>query len=123
MQKNKTIPRDIARAKLREKLVPYLFISPFLISFSIFFIFPAGYSLMLSFHKYKGYGKMTYIGLKNYASLLRYSAFWKAIDNTMFYFVVHLIPVMGLAFLFALLLQNHKLGRLRSVFKPILFMP
>lgn len=119
----KSIPRDIARAKLREKLVPYLFISPFLISFCIFFVFPAGYSLMLSFHKYRGYGKMTFVGLNNYASLLRYSAFWKAIGNTLFYFLVHLIPVMGFAFLFAILLQNEGLGRLRSIYKPILFMP
>lgn len=123
MQKNYAIPRDIARAKRREKLVPYLFIFPFVLSFCIFFVYPAGYSLMLSFTKYRGYGKMTFIGLKNYQSLLRYSAFWKAIDNTMFYFLVHLIPVMGFAFLFAILLQNEGLGRLRSVFKPILFMP
>ena len=123
MQKKKTISKDIARAKMREKLVPYLFISPFLISFCTFFVFPAGYSLMLSFYKYRGYGTMKFVGWNNYASLLKYSAFWKAINNTLFYFLVHLIPVMGLAFLFAILLQNEKLGRMRSVFKPILFMP
>lgn len=118
-----TLPSDIARAKRREKLVPYLFISPFILSFLVFFVFPAGYSLVLSFFKYRGYGKATFVGLSNYNALLHYSAFWKSIGNTLFYFLMHLIPVMGCAFLFAILLQNEKLGWRRSIFKPVLFMP
>ena len=83
-----TLPRETARSKRHEKMVPYLFIAPFLISFAVFFVFPAGYSLVLSFFKYKGYGKATFVGLNNYHSLLHYSAFWKAIGNTLFYFLV-----------------------------------
>lgn len=118
-----TLPRETARSKRHEKMVPYLFIAPFLISFAAFFVFPAGYSLVLSFFKYKGYGKATFVGLNNYHSLLHYSAFWKAIGNTLFYFLVHLLPVMGFAFLFAVLLQSERIGKIRSVFKPILFLP
>lgn len=118
-----TLPRETARSKLHEKMVPYLFIAPFLISFAVFFVFPAGYSLVLSFFKYKGYGKATFVGLNNYHSLLHYSAFWKAIGNTLFYFLVHLLPVMGFAFLFAVLLQSERIGKIRNVFKPILFLP
>lgn len=118
-----TLPRETARSKRHEKIVPYLFIAPFLISFAVFFVFPAGYSLVLSFFKYKGYGKATFVGLNNYHSLLHYSAFWKAIGNTLFYFLVHLLPVMGFAFLFAVLLQSERIGKIRNVFKPILFLP
>ena len=118
-----TLPRETARSKRHEKMVPYLFIAPFLISFAVFFVFPAGYSLVLSFFKYNGYGKATFVGLNNYHSLLHYSAFWKAIGNTLFYFLVHLLPVMGFAFLFAVLLQSERIGKIRSVFKPILFLP
>ena len=118
-----TLPRETARSKRHEKMVPYLFIAPFLISFAVFFVFPAGYSLVLSFFKYKGYGKATFVGLNNYHSLLHYSAFWKAIGNTLFYFLVHLLPVMGFAFLFAVLLQSERIGKIRNVFKPILFLP
>ena len=119
----KALSREIARSRRHEKMVPYLFIAPFLISFALFFVFPAGYSLVLSFFKYRGYGKATFVGLNNYSSLLHYSAFWKAIGNTLFYFLVHLLPVMGFAFLFAVLLQSDRLGRIRSVFKPVLFLP
>lgn len=118
-----TLPRETARSKRHEKMVPYLFIAPFLISFAVFFVFPVGYSLVLSFFKYKGYGKATFVGLNNYHSLLHYSAFWKAIGNTLFYFLVHLLPVMGFAFLFAVLLQSERIGKIRNVFKPILFLP
>lgn len=118
-----TLSRETARSKRHEKMVPYLFIAPFLISFAVFFVFPAGYSLVLSFFKYKGYGKATFVGLNNYHSLLHYSAFWKAIGNTLFYFLVHLLPVMGFAFLFAVLLQSERIGKIRNVFKPILFLP
>lgn len=117
------LPRDIRRAKARERLIPYLFIAPFVISFLLFFAAPALYSLVLSFFRYRGYGKATFVGLDNYLSLLNYKAFWKAIGNTLFYFLCHLVPVMGLSFLFAILLQSERLGRLRSVFKPILFLP
>ena len=118
-----TLPRDIRYARMREKMVPYLFIAPFVISFLLFFAFPALYSFVLSFFRYRGYGKATFIGLGNYLSLLKYKAFWKAIGNTLFYFLVHLIPVMGLSFLFAIMLQSERLGRLRSIFKPVLFLP
>ncbi len=111
------------RERNRDGIVPYLFILPFVLSFLIFFAFPAGYSLVLSFFKYKGYGAAKFVGLRNYASLLRYSAFWKAIGNTLFYFLVHLVPVMGGAFLFAVLLQSGSLGKWQKVFKPVLFLP
>ena len=104
-------------------MVPYLFILPYLISFVLFFAFPAGYSFVLSFFNYKGYGVARFVGLQNYISLLNYSGFWKSIGNTLFYFGVHLIPVMGGAFLFALLLQSTVLGKWQKVFKPILFLP
>ncbi len=118
-----TISRKTAFSQLGDKMVPYLFIAPFLVSFIVFFAFPAGYSLILSFFKYKGYGKTTFVGLNNYNSLLQYSAFWKAVGNTMLYFLMHLLPVMGFAFIFAVLLQSERIGKVRKVLKPILFLP
>ena len=109
--------------KINKKLIPYLFITPFLIAFVLFFLYPAGYSLYLSFLRYKGYGTATFVGFNNYISLLSYSAFWKSLGNTLFYFVAHFIPVMGGAFLFALALQSKAIGKAQKVLKPILFLP
>ena len=57
----------------KKTIIPYLFITPFLIAFVLFFVYPAGYSLYLSFLQYKGYGEATFVGLNNYKSLLTYA--------------------------------------------------
>ncbi len=104
------------------KLAPYLFIMPFLISFIIFFAVPSIYSLVLSLFKYKGYGGMKFVGFDNYLSLLQYGTFWKAIGNTLFIYVVHIIPVMVISFLLAVALNSGRVFLSRYV-KGILFLP
>ena len=47
-------------------LAPYLFISPFILSFLLLFLGPALYALGVSFYRFRGYGKATWLGLKNY---------------------------------------------------------
>lgn len=106
-----------------ERITPYLFIAPFIISFLLFFAFPALYSLVLSFFKYKGYGEAKFIGFGNYKTLLKYSAFWKSIRNTLFYFVGHIVPVMVGAFVSALILSSKRMQRVQKIFKPLLFLP
>jgi len=100
-----------------------MMILPFLIAFIVLFAYPAGYSLFLSFQKYRGFGAMRYVGLSNYSSLLKYSGFWKAVDNTFYYFVLHLIPCLGLGFLVAVMLQANCIKRHQRIIKPILFLP
>jgi ABC-type sugar transport system permease subunit len=104
-------------------LAPYLFIAPFLLSFIVFFVFPAGYSLVLSFFSYKGYGEARFTGLDNYKSLLAYSGFWQAVRNTIFYFAAHVVPVMVISFLLAILLHSALIGRSKTLVKPLLFLP
>ena len=111
------------RSLKSEKITPYLFIAPFAISFLLFFAFPAMYSLALSFFKYRGYGEARFVGFDNYKTLLNYSAFWKAIRNTLFYFLGHIIPVMVGAFVFALILSSKRMRRVQKIFKPLLFLP
>lgn len=107
----------------RKKYMPYLFIMPFMISFLLFFAIPALYSLALSFLNYKGYGQAKFVGISNYGALFSYSAFWKAIKNTIFYFLAHLIPVMAGAFLIALAMQTKFMRRMQKIFKPVIFLP
>ena len=103
-------------------LAPYLFISPFLISFLVLFVGPALYSLVLSFFRYKGYGDARFIGLSNYTATINYHVFWTLLRNTVFYWIAHVIPLMTIAFLLAVLVRS-KLVRAKSFFKPIIFLP
>lgn len=114
--------RSRRRTRWADTLAPYLFVAPFVLSFLLLFVGPAVYSLVLSFYKYKGYGKATYVGLDNYDSILHYHLFWTMLKNTIFYWLAHVIPLMVISFLIALLVRS-KLIKHKSIYKPIIFLP
>ena len=114
--------RTKKQQKARLKLAPYLFVIPFILFFLILFIGPTVYSLILSFYRYRGYGPATFIGLQNYVALFQYDVFWQELWNTVFYWLVHVFPMMFLAFFLALLVRS-RLAKLPNVVKPILFLP
>lgn len=109
----------------KDKLVPYLFIAPFLISFLLFFIVPSVYSFYLSFTKYPGYGEAKWIGMGNYKNILTYGRFHSALGRTFFYWLVKFIPVTVISFLMAYCLRTKVMlgNSLSKVIKPILFLP
>ncbi len=107
----------------KDRIVPFLFLLPFFVSYVMFFLFPAGYSFVLSFFRFKGYGKAVFIGLDNYVKLFTYSTMWTSLGNTFFYFFSHLVPVMTLSFLLALAVKSKLLSRSRKFYKVIIFLP
>lgn len=111
------------RSKLKHKAVPYLFLAPFMLLYTLFFFWPAVYSLVLSFYKYSGYGKPKWVGLQNYVNLFKYETMWHALGNTVFYFVFSFIPIMVFSFLLAYAVRSNYARRLRSVYKPLIFLP
>jgi ABC-type sugar transport system permease subunit len=116
------------RAQLRRKIrwrdasVPYLFISPFVISFLVLFVGPVVYSFVLSFFRYKGYGPAKFTGIANYETILQYHVFWTVLGNTFFYWLFHVIPMLAIAFLLAVLVRS-KLVKWQSFYKPVIFLP
>lgn len=105
-----------------EKLVPYLFVSPFILAFLILFLGPALYALVVSFFRYAGYGSMTFIGLYNYIATLDYRIFWMGLRNTLFYWIAHTIPMMTIAFGLALIVSNRYI-QFRKFFKTMIYLP
>jgi ABC-type sugar transport system permease subunit len=110
------------KGRLVDLIAPYLFISPFIISFLTFFAGPAVYSLVLSLYRYRGYGEARFVGLRNYEATLNYHVFWTTLSNTLFYWIVHAIPLLAFAFLLAVFVRS-KLVPFKSFFKPIFFIP
>ncbi len=105
-----------------DKLFPYLFISPFILSYLVLFLGPALYSLVLSFFRFKGYGDATFIGISNYTTILDYHVFWTELGNTIFYWLAHVFPMMIIAFLLAVLVRS-KLVKHKRLVKPLIFLP
>lgn len=115
-----------ARRRLRSRLVdtaaPYLFIAPFLVSFLLFFAVPSITSVALSFFRYRGYGPARFVGLQNYSSLLDSPDFWQSVRNTGFYWLVPMVPLLGGAFVLAVLVRT-KVARFARGFRALLFVP
>ncbi len=119
----KTSSAKTKQKKKKASKAPYVFLLPFIVVYLATFLFPALYSLVLSFYKYKGYGTAKFVGFNNYKSLLNYSTMWKCLGNTLFYFIMSYIPTMLISFCLAVLVRSKTLKRFQRFYKPIIFMP
>ena len=65
---------------------PYLFLSPFLLLFAIFGLFPLLFSFAMAFMRWdpiEGLGAMRFAGLSNFTFTLGDPWFWKSLGNTL----------------------------------------
>ncbi|MDH2430530.1 sugar ABC transporter permease [Sphaerisporangium sp. TRM90804] len=79
------------RGRNRGGLTALLFLSPWLIGFSVFFAYPLLATVYFSFHRYDLF-TLEWVGLLNYRYLLRDEAAWTAIRNTL-WLVVVMVPL------------------------------
>ena len=110
------------RLRLGDTLAPYLFIAPFLVSFTVFFALPSVYSVVLSFFRYNGYTAAQWVGLANYRALFDSPDFRQAAVNTAFYWLVPLVPMLVGAFGLAMAARS-RLARGGWLYKPLIFVP
>lgn len=110
--------------------VPYLFLAPAVLLFTLFLLVPVGYAVHLSLRKVKvsglGLGRNArteiFTGLDNYRAALSDPDLWSGSLRVLAYGAL-LIPVMlGLALLFALLLDRPRVG-LRRFSRIAIFLP
>lgn len=103
-----------------QKVAPYIFILPFIITFAAFFIYPVITTVIMSFQKVAGQ-QSTFVGLKNYQTLLN-PIFYKSVLNSVFYTIVTLCLMIPIPMLLAAALNN-KLMKCKTVFRSIMFIP
>jgi ABC-type sugar transport system permease subunit len=89
--------------RFQQKMAPYLFVAPFLLSFMVFGLYPIFKSLVLSLYATSGPKDAVFVGLGNFRFLMGDPDFWIAVKNTLVYafFSVFLqLPIaLGLAIL------------------------
>src|SRR5450432_4382164 len=100
----------------------YLFISPFFILFLIFALYPILFSMFLSVNEWKGLGPMNFVGLNNFAQLLKDTVFWGSMVNGVIIFALN-VPIMTLLALVLAVILNSKRVRGFRFFRMIIFMP
>ncbi len=102
-----------------QKLAPYVFILPFALTVVLFWMFPIGNGILLSFQDVL---KDEWVGFGNYQRLLSDKIFLKAVYNSAKYMVGTLLLLIPFPMLFATLL-NSKLMKKPGFFKSIYFIP
>ena len=105
----------------RNKILPYLLVSPYIIYVMIFVMFPVLFCFFLTFHKWNIIAPMHFIGVDNYTRLIHDRLFWKAIGNTLKFLLLH-IPLQLIVSLFLAQLLNQKIKAI-SFFRASFFMP
>jgi ABC-type sugar transport system permease subunit len=100
----------------------YGFIAPFYLLFLVFGAFPLGWSLFLAFQDWDGLKPMRYVGLSNFAKLLRDQRFLDSLANTTAYWLVNTVFILGFALLMAVLLNTPRLSKQRF-YRLVLFLP
>ena len=115
-------PPSLARRLWKDRLI-YLFLTPMLVLYLLFTLYPIISSFYISLLNWNGFTREAeFIGLANYAEVVADPLFWASFANT-FGFMIITVPIrVTLALIFALILNDKRLP-LAGVFRTALFLP
>jgi ABC-type sugar transport system permease subunit len=108
------------RLRFREKQFPLMLLAPAIIVLVLAQIYPTLYSFYMSVNRLRG-GNLTWVGLRNYISLLSSRDFADAFGKTLVYAGGYLVLTIVLGLLVALLLNRRVF--LTPVYMTLLFIP
>lgn len=100
----------------------YLFILPLILLSFVMIYYCIIRTVMTSFTDWNGMSDtMNFVGLKNYAKLVKDKTFWTAVVNNIIFFFGTVFVQAGVGFMIAVLLKKKLPGS--NVFKAVYFMP
>ena len=100
----------------------YLFTLPYLIFFTVFVAYPVGFAFYLTVHSWNIVRpEKPFVGFRNYERLLSDELFYKALQNTFVFLVVHIPLQIAVALLLAVVLNQKIRGR--AFFRVAFFLP
>jgi multiple sugar transport system permease protein len=98
-----------------------LFLSPWLVGFLVFTVYPMIASLVYSFSEFTFHKPLEPVGLKNYISLAHDPLFWTALTNTAYMVAIGVPLILGFSFICAVLLNLKVSGQ--SIYRVIYYIP
>lgn len=108
----------IARRELRLGLI---FISPWIIGFCAFVVYPMANAGYLSFTRFSGFGDARWVGFRNYTRLFRDDLFLTSLWNTAYY-VALAVPIGLVVALLLALAMNQKLKEI-AFYRTAFYLP
>ncbi|MFP3714051.1 carbohydrate ABC transporter permease [Puerhibacterium sp. TATVAM-FAB25] len=134
MSSTTTAPREAARPpaaataehrrslRRHERAAGYLFVAPFFLVFLAMMVTPLAYSGYLSLFREQLIGGNAFVGLANYLDALQDAAFIEGVLRVLRFFLLQVPLMLGLALLFALVLDSGRL-RLKRFVRLSIFVP
>ncbi|WP_227522110.1 carbohydrate ABC transporter permease [Bacillus solitudinis] len=118
----KSKPPKTNTFRISMKVWPYIFLSPFIICYLAFNIFPIFYSFVISFTRWDGFSEKLYVGFDNYIRVFTQDPyFWKSVWNTLLIMMMSTPFVIIFGLLLAVFLFNISKGK--SFFQTVNFIP
>ena len=111
----------IGRIAQSEWIAGYLFASPFIIGFLIFFAFPMVYSAWLAFHKWDLLSAPRPVGLANFQKLIDDPLASLSLYNSAFYTIIAVPVQLVISFSLALALTQRVI--LKNAYRAIFYLP
>jgi multiple sugar transport system permease protein len=120
-----TAPRrsrfNLGKVERRNLRWGLLFISPWLIGFIVFGIFPILYTFYLSLTRYSGLRDPIFVGLQNYERMVGDPLFWKSLEVTLKY-TIGAVPVGVVVSMLLAIAMNQKVREV-SIYRAIFYLP
>jgi multiple sugar transport system permease protein len=113
--------RKLSAIERRNFRLGLLFISPWIVGFLAFLIYPILSSLYYSFTDYSGFGEAEWIGLSNYSRMISDDLFWKSLGNTLYYTALA-VPIGVVVAIVLALAMNQPLREV-AVYRAALYLP
>lgn len=104
------------------KVVPFVFLAPFLIIFLVFKVYPVILAITMSFQNFQGLQNQEWVGLTNYQNVFNLVRFNQALVNTTVYTVGTLLILIPLPLVLAVLLDSGRVVQ-STVFRTLIFLP
>ncbi|MBB4010065.1 multiple sugar transport system permease protein [Rhizobium taibaishanense] len=105
----------------KEALKGMIFIAPAMILVLMFFVFPVGFTVWMSFHKWPLLGTPQWIGIRNYTRMFSDQRFFDALGFTAYYTIVVTVVIFTFAFPMAMLVEQKR--RAVPVYRTFFFLP
>lgn len=104
-----------------QKVAPYVFVLPFVVSLLIFWLYPLITGVTMSFQKIT-FGGGKWIGTANYVKLASDKFFRIAVGNSVEYMLLTLLLLIPIPMLLAVLMES-RLTKAKGVWKVIMYIP
>ena len=105
-----------------KRVVPVVFLAPFMIVFLVFKVYPVILAVIMSFQNFQGVQSQEWVGLANYQNGFQLVRFNQAVTNTTVYTVGTLLILIPLPLVLAVLLDSGRVVQ-STLFRTLIFLP